>query len=59
MQLTNAQIFAQATAAADEATATKFGNHKTPTAENAAGEYWQLAFEATAAFLRKHVNGVY
>ena len=59
MTLSNEEIFAQAAAAADRATAAKFGNYKTPTAENAAGEYWALVFDRTAAWLRKHINGVY
>lgn len=58
MQLSNEEIFAQASTAADNAVAARFRDVR-PSNQNAAGDYWQLVFEATAAFLRKHVNGVY
>jgi uncharacterized protein with PhoU and TrkA domain len=57
-KMTNSEIFRQAAEAADNATLVQYGSNR-PSTTNAAGDYWKLVYEATAAHLMKHVNGTY
>ena len=60
--MTHADIFHEASRAANDATTAQFGAtgpYCNPTITNAAGDYWTLVYQATVAALLKHVNGVY
>lgn len=56
--MTNAEIFREATAAADEAVQVKYRTVSFVLG-SAAHNYWTAVFDAAAAHLRKHINGQY
>jgi hypothetical protein len=56
--MTNAEIFAEATLAADEAVKDKYRTNRFVLGSEV-HNYWTAVFDAAAAHLRKHINGQY